>query len=141
MKFSKLKAQIYLALLGTEPLSAYQLAKRIEISRTSIYNALEHMLEKGMVEMAPGETADQENALIGADEEGERILSKLKKEKIGKRQIYCDLKDVQERNLDAVDLEKGVEDSDLEDAYNKDFMEYAPVEAMKRAEIFAAQKL
>lgn len=57
LNFSKLEAQIYLALLGTEPLSAYQLAKRIEISRTSIYNALEHMLEKGMVEMVPEDTA------------------------------------------------------------------------------------
>ena len=57
LNFSKLEAQIYLALLGTEPLSAYQLAKKIEIARPSIYNALEHMLEKGMVEMVPGDTA------------------------------------------------------------------------------------
>ena len=57
LNFSKLEAQIYLALLGTEPLSAYQLAKKIDISRTSIYNALEHMLEKGMVEMMPNDTA------------------------------------------------------------------------------------
>ena len=57
LNFSKLEAQIYLALLGAEPLSAYQLAKKIDISRASIYNALEHMLEKGMVEMAPHATA------------------------------------------------------------------------------------
>lgn len=57
LNFSRLEAQIYLALLGAEPLSAYQLAKKIDISRTSIYNALEHMLDKGMVEMAPGDTA------------------------------------------------------------------------------------
>lgn len=57
LNFSKLEAQIYLALLGAEPMSAYQLAKKIEISRTSIYNALEHMLEKGMVEMVPSNTA------------------------------------------------------------------------------------
>lgn len=57
LNFSKLEAQIYLALLGTEPLSAYQLAKKIDISRTSIYNALEHMLEKGMVEIMPNDTA------------------------------------------------------------------------------------
>lgn len=57
LNFTKLEVQIYLALLGTEPLSAYQLAKKINISRTSIYNALEHMLEKGLVEMVPDSTA------------------------------------------------------------------------------------
>lgn len=57
LNFTKLETQIYLALLGAEPMSAYQLAKKIEISRTSIYNALEHMLEKGMVEMVPNNTA------------------------------------------------------------------------------------
>lgn len=57
LNFSKLEAQIYVALLGAEPLSAYQLAKKIDISRASIYNALEHMLEKGMVETAPHDTA------------------------------------------------------------------------------------
>lgn len=57
LNFTKLETQIYLALLGAEPMSAYQLAKKIEISRTSIYNALEHMLEKGMVEMSPSNTA------------------------------------------------------------------------------------
>lgn len=121
-------------------------------------------------------------ALIGSDEEGKRILSKLEKEGIGtefirqdlqetpvtvtlydqegKRQIYCDLKDVQEKDLDFTDLEKGAEDSDLvvlcntnfnrpllkkikamgkwiasdvhvlsdrEDGYNKDFMESADI--------------
>ena len=54
LNFTKLETQIYLALLGSEPLSPYQLAKKIEIARASIYNALEHMLEKGMVEMVSG---------------------------------------------------------------------------------------
>lgn len=121
-------------------------------------------------------------ALIGNDEEGKRILKKLEKEKIGtefirkeleetpvtvtlydpegKRQIYCDLKDVQERVLDFTDLEEDIKDSDLvvlcntnfnrsllkkvkamgkliasdvhvlgdlKDAFNKDFMEYADI--------------
>ena len=57
LNFTKLETHIYLALLGSEPLSPYQLAKKIEIARASIYNALEHMLEKGMVEMVPGNTA------------------------------------------------------------------------------------
>lgn len=57
LNFTKLEAQIYTALLGSEPLSAYQLAKKISISRPSIYNALEHMLDKGMVETVPDQTA------------------------------------------------------------------------------------
>lgn len=56
LNFSKLEADIYLALLGEKPMSAYQLAKKIDISRTSIYNALEFMLRKGMVEVVPNET-------------------------------------------------------------------------------------
>lgn len=57
LNFSKLEAQIYMALLGQEPMSAYQLAKKIEMSRPAIYNALEHMLEKGMVETIADSTA------------------------------------------------------------------------------------
>ena len=49
LNFSRLEAQIYMALIGSEPMSAYQLAKKIAIARPSIYNALEHMLDKGMV--------------------------------------------------------------------------------------------
>lgn len=46
-----------MALIGSEPMSAYQLAKKIAIARPSIYNALEHMLDKGMVELVPDQTA------------------------------------------------------------------------------------
>ena len=121
-------------------------------------------------------------ALIGDDEEGKRILEKLEREKIGtefirqelketpvtvtlydqegKRQMYCDLKDVQENEVAFMALEEGRTDSelvvlcntnfnrpllkrvkamgkqiasdvhvlsDLEDAFNKDFMEYADI--------------
>lgn len=46
-----------MALIGQDPMSAYQLAKKIEISRPAIYNALDHMLEKGMVEIISDRTA------------------------------------------------------------------------------------
>lgn len=67
LNFSKLEADIYIALLGEKPMSAYQLAKKINISRTSIYNALEFMLEKGFVEVVPNNTllyVAQEPAVI-----------------------------------------------------------------------------
>lgn len=54
--FSTLEANIYLELLSGAKMSAYQLAKKIDIARASIYNALEHMLDKGMVYCVPNKT-------------------------------------------------------------------------------------
>lgn len=46
--FTRLEGEIYIALLdGTQ--SGYQLSKKIEIARPSVYNALEHMYDKGIV--------------------------------------------------------------------------------------------
>lgn len=100
LNFTKLEAQIYMALLGTEPLSAYQLAKKIEISRTSIYNALEHMLEKGMVEMVPSNTA------LYMAQEPEVILGKMYSEMTkaiceSKKQLR-DYKELRRENINLV---------------------------------------
>lgn len=70
--FSSLETEIYLALLGTEPMSAYQLAKKINIARPSIYQALEHMLSKGMVAQVPEKTP------LYVPERPEILLGKLK---------------------------------------------------------------
>ena len=37
-------------------MSPYQIAKKVDISRPSIYNALGHMVNKGMVELVPKDT-------------------------------------------------------------------------------------
>lgn len=121
-------------------------------------------------------------SFIGSDEEGKRVLSKLEHEKIesslifrelketpvtvalydgeGRRQIHCDLKDIQDKELDFAKLELEIRDSelvvlcntnfnrpllkkvkgmgkliatdvhvlsDMEDKYNKEFMEYADI--------------
>ncbi len=55
--FVPLEAKIYLVLLRCGNQSAYQIAKEIEISRPSIYNALEHMVHKGFIEQIPNPTA------------------------------------------------------------------------------------
>lgn len=47
--FTKLEAEIYMVLLKDGELSGYQIAKRINISRSSVYAALEPMYEKGIV--------------------------------------------------------------------------------------------
>lgn len=130
-------------------------------------------------------TLDNEIQLVsfmGNDDEGKRILERLEDEKIGnqfifhelketpvsvvlydaegKRQIYCDLKDVQEKNIDFAKVETEINSSDvvvlcntnfnrlllkevkkcgkliasdvhvisdINDEYNKDFMQYADI--------------
>lgn len=49
LNFSKLEAQIYLTLLEGGKMSGYQIAKKINISRSSVYAALDHMYERGIV--------------------------------------------------------------------------------------------
>lgn len=73
-------------------------------------------------------------SFIGEDEEGNRILSKLEHERItnrfmyrelqqtpvtvalydeeGRRQIYCDLKDIQDKSMDYIKLETALKESD-----------------------------
>lgn len=53
---SELETKIYLALLDEGAMSPYQIAKKVDISRSSIYNALQHMVNKGMVEEVPEDT-------------------------------------------------------------------------------------
>ena len=124
----------------------------------------------------------QMTSFIGKDEEGKRILSRLEEDNIGhqllypdlketptsvvlydedgRRQIHCDLKDIQEKTIEFEKIEKTIIDSDLvvlcntnfnrkllrrvkeagkliatdvhvlsdiNDEYNKDFMEYAEI--------------
>lgn len=67
--FSELETKIYLSLLDFGKMSPYQIAKKVDISRSSIYNALEHMVNKGMVEVVPEDTvmylAQEPDVLIG----------------------------------------------------------------------------
>lgn len=70
--FSELERKIYLALLHGGTMSAYQIAKKIEVSRPSIYNALEHMVSKGMAEVIPNDTA------LYAAQKPEILLEKLR---------------------------------------------------------------
>lgn len=71
---SELETKIYLALLDSGALSPYQIAKKVNISRSSIYNALEHMLNKGMVEVVP-----EENVMYMA-QDPDVLISKLEKD-------------------------------------------------------------
>lgn len=121
-------------------------------------------------------------SFIGCDDEGERVLGQLSRDGIspdgisrtlrntptsavlydpdGRRQIYCDLKDIQEKRIDPASVRQGIAScdlavicninfnrdliiaarewgittatdvhvlSDIEDAYNRDFMENADI--------------
>ena len=57
LNFSRLEAEIYIALLGGE-MSGYQISKKIEIARPSVYAALEHMFEKGIVQKIQGNSSE-----------------------------------------------------------------------------------
>jgi len=57
LNFTSLEAQIYLSLLEHGAQSGYQLAKTIQLSRPSIYNALEHLYEKGVVLRLPDKSS------------------------------------------------------------------------------------
>lgn len=88
LNFSKLEAQIYIALLDKGKMSPYQIAKIIDISRSSIYNAIEHMENKGMIQSIKGDTT-QYIAM-----EPEVLLKKLKDEYINNTENACkDLKE------------------------------------------------
>lgn len=57
LNFSRLEAEIYITLLGGE-MSGYQISKKIEIARPSVYAALEHMFEKGIVQKIQGNSSE-----------------------------------------------------------------------------------
>lgn len=72
--FNELEQKIYLCLLSNGNMSAYQIAKKIDISRSSIYNCIEHMIDKGMVELIPNDTA------IYSAQKPEILIGKMKRE-------------------------------------------------------------
>lgn len=99
-------------------------------------------------------------SFIGEDEEGKRILSRLQNDGVGsefvyrelketpvtvalydqqgKRQIYCDLKDIQEKEIDFARLEAAIEDSDLVILCNINFNRTLLRKAKKKGKIIAS---
>ena len=102
----------------------------------------------------------QITSFIGEDEEGKRILSKLEEEKIGsqyiyhelketpvtvalyddegRRQIYCDLKDIQEKNIEPARLGESIKNSDLIVLCNTNFNRPLLKEAKRAGKIIAS---
>ncbi len=72
--FSRLESQIYLNLLQSKGLTGYQIAKNLDISRSSVYPALEAMYKKGYILLVEGE------ALTYVAEDSTILISRLKGE-------------------------------------------------------------
>lgn len=57
LNFSKTEASVYVTLLTYPKLTGYQIAKKINISRSSVYSALDNLYKRGGVSLLPGETS------------------------------------------------------------------------------------
>lgn len=56
--FSKMESLVYCALVPEEKMGGYQIAKKINAQRPSVYSALENLLKKGCITSIPGSTAE-----------------------------------------------------------------------------------
>ena len=67
--FTKLEAQIYVNLLQNQGLTGYQIAKNLNVSRSSVYPALENMYKNGVVLLVKGDAvsyiAENPSVLLG----------------------------------------------------------------------------
>lgn len=55
LHFSKTEAEVYLTLLKYPNQTGYQIAKKLNMSRSSIYSALDNLYTRGIVSLLPGE--------------------------------------------------------------------------------------
>lgn len=74
LHFTKLEAQIYITLLEGGELTGYQIAKKIHISRSSVYSVLDSMHERGILMLLPGEP------LVYKAENPDTLIPKLKRQ-------------------------------------------------------------
>lgn len=74
LHFTKLEAQIYITLLEGGELTGYQIAKKIHISRSSVYSVLDSMHERGILMLLQGEP------LVYRAENPDTLIPKLKRQ-------------------------------------------------------------
>ncbi|MEQ8199200.1 MAG: helix-turn-helix domain-containing protein [Clostridiaceae bacterium] len=56
LNFSKTEAAVYVNLVKFPGLSGYQVARNLNISRSSVYSSLDNLVRKGIVFLIPGDT-------------------------------------------------------------------------------------
>ena len=70
--FTKLESEIYLDLIKNSGLTGYQIAKNLNISRSSVYPTLDAMYKKGYILLVQGD------AQTYVAEDSEVLISRLK---------------------------------------------------------------
>jgi sugar-specific transcriptional regulator TrmB len=75
--FSQTEAKVYCTMVSEEKMNGYQIAKALGTSRSSVYAALENLLDKGAIVSIPGQTS--EYAVIEPVQLIDKITSKYKK--------------------------------------------------------------
>lgn len=56
--FSQTEAKVYCTMVSEEKMNGYQIAKALGTSRSSVYAALENLLDKGAIVSIPGQTSE-----------------------------------------------------------------------------------
>ncbi|MGV8980438.1 TrmB family transcriptional regulator [Clostridium sp.] len=74
LNFTKTEAAVYIDLLKNSSLNGYQIAKNLNMSRSSVYSALENLYKKGIVFSLPG------NSKLYKAENPSTLTNKMKNE-------------------------------------------------------------
>ncbi|WP_105617684.1 TrmB family transcriptional regulator [Vallitalea okinawensis] len=99
LNFTKTEAEVYVTLLTYPNQSGYQIAKKIKLSRSSIYAALDNLYKRGIVSLVPGDVS------IYKAQNPEVLIDNMKKDFIQSADILKDelskvnQKDTEERYL------------------------------------------
>lgn len=75
--FSQTEAKVYCTMVSEEKMNGYQIAKSLGTSRSSVYAALENLLDKGAIVSIPGQTS--EYAVVEPTQLIDKISSKYRK--------------------------------------------------------------
>lgn len=74
LNFSKTEAAVYINLLKHSRLNGYQIAKNLNMSRSSVYSALDNLYKRGVVFLLPGDSKSYK------PEKPNNLINKLKKD-------------------------------------------------------------
>lgn len=83
--FSLTEARVFCTMVSEDKMNGYQIAKILGISRSSVYAALENLLDKGAIVSIPGQTS--EYAVVEPSQLIDKLTSKFKKNAITARDM------------------------------------------------------
>lgn len=75
--FSQTESKVYCTMVSEEKMNGYQIAKALGTSRSSVYAALENLLDKGAIVSIPGQTS--EYAVVEPSQLIDKITAKYRK--------------------------------------------------------------